>query len=346
MAGQRLDHIVDVNDIADVPATNPLTEIGGNDRSRLEVKKEIPDPMSSLLRLALCLTAYLVLAAANYCYGAGGTWTTNETHWFDRTQNIVRYVRVVTTTPYQHEISSLVDKTMSAPAYDGDGNVVGRDFWPISVRGAPSRADVIRTESNYRWNAGELTRSVKEIATKQVISQTLDSLGYLVEESFEADRGRITIRYEWKNGRCLSAVALQEDRVIARATAVSVDRAPSGVYFQEVREQYFAPSGGGPPQYEARSKFAISYRAEKIDQRAIAGKKQITIFRHWGTEEVSMIWMNTGAEGVIECSGEDRKGNVLAVKFTNNRDETASTAVATVNNSVVVTSEAVYHLSK
>jgi hypothetical protein len=299
-------------------------------------------------RLALRLTAYLVLAAANYCYAAGGTWTTTETHWFDRAKNIMRYERVVTTTPYQHEISSLVDKTISTPVYDSTGYVIGRQFWSVTVSGgAPKRTELLRTESDYRWaNKGELTRTVRDTVTKQVVSQTLDALGYLVEESFDADSGRITIRYEWRDGHCLSAVARQGNRIIAKATVVAVGQEPSGLYFQDVREQYFAPSGDSSPQFEARSRFAISYRAEKIDVRTIAGKTQTDVFQHWGTEEVSLVWANTGIEGMAEVSAKNRTGSVLLVKFASNRTETASKAIATVNGSVVITSDAVYRISK
>jgi hypothetical protein len=117
---------------------------------------------------------------------------------------------------------------------------------------------------------------------------TSDPYGRSIKRTYSLPNGEaIVIFYSWEGGtnRCESAQATKDGQTLAKAVVIDIGGNEQEGYYQVVEETHYALDGSGKVIYRARSRFAISFSADKLDEQPIEGSKIYELFTQWGTIE-------------------------------------------------------------
>ena len=232
--------------------------------------------MKKLIALLIGLTFCLSLFAGfgrSYAYGQG----------------IVAFKKETVSSAYGMEIYSIIYSAVnlkSIPMYDDSGREVGRKLWIIDEKHNPKT--LVMVYSNYQWDKGRLTRKSEDKIAQVTYVEVLDTEGRTVRELKDVGGGRrISISYNWEGGtnRCNSAKATFSGLILGEAKVVDIGGNEREGYYQIVEETHFAPDKNIKVIYRARSRYAISYMAAKVEEKPVWGKKVYELFSHWGRVE-------------------------------------------------------------
>jgi hypothetical protein len=122
--------------------------------------------------------------------------------------------------------------------------------------------------------------------------ETSDMYGRTIKRTYSLPAGKeINIIYSWEGGtnRCKSAEARINGQILAKAVVIDIGGSEREGYHQVVEEIHYAPDATARVIYRARSKFAISFFAEKIEEQPIEGTKIYELFTNWGTVQPGMF---------------------------------------------------------